>query len=466
MLAMTVGEICRALKARLRQGDSATRVLAASIDSRFVPPGAVFVALKGERHDAHDFAVAAVTAGAAALILEREVPGVPPEIPVLLVPDALAALQDLARYNRSRLNLPVVGITGSSGKTTTKDMVAAVLAARFRTLKTRGNFNNEIGLPLTLLELAEGHQAAVVEMAMRGPGEIDALCRLALPTAAVITNIGEAHVELLGTVAAIARAKGEILAHVPADGFALLHGDSPYMAGEAGRCRGRVLFYGLGRDNHFRPEGIQTVDGGNHFEVVFRPGNGEELRFPVFVPVPGRHNVFNALAAVGVGLSLGLAPAEIARGLAGLKLTALRQEVVEAQGMTLINDTYNANPDSARAALQTLAEIARGRRAVAVLGNMLELGEAAAEGHRQVGLASARVAELVFTVGELAAGVAAGAVEGGLSPDAVFLCRDNSEVVDRLRTLLQPGDVVLVKGSRGMQMEEIVSRLTAGSALG
>lgn len=458
---MTAGEVSLALNARLRQGDSSVRVMAVSTDSRSISPGTVFVALRGERYDAHDFAAAAVTAGAAALILEREVPGVPTEIPVLLVPDALTALQGLARYNRSKLNLPVVGVTGSSGKTTTKDMVAAVLAIKFKTLKTQGNFNNEIGLPLTLLELADDHQAAVVEMAMRGPGEIDALCRLALPTAAVITNIGEAHVELLGSVEAIARAKGEILAHVPADGFALLHGDSPYMAREAGRCRGRVLFYGLGPDHHIRTEGIQAVEGGNHFEVMFRPEHGEELRFPVFVPVPGRHNVVNALAAVGVGLSLGLAPDEIARGLASLKLTALRQEVIEVQEITLINDTYNANPDSVRAALQTLAEIARGRRAVAVLGNMLELGEVAAEGHRQVGLASAEVAQLVFTVGDLAAGVAAGAIEGGLSPKVVLPCRDNSEVVDRLRTLLQPGDVVLVKGSRGMKMEEIVSRLTA-----
>lgn len=456
MLAMTVNEVCRATGGRLSRGDGESIISSVSTDSRSAKPGDIFIALRGERHDAHNFTGAAISAGAAALILEREAGEIPPALPVILVADTIKALQDLARYNRSRMNLPVVGVTGSSGKTTTKDMVAAVLGARFNTLKTRGNLNNEIGLPLSLLELGAGHSAAVIEMAMRGPGEIETLCRIALPTAAVITNIGEAHLERLGSVDAIARAKGEILGHVPAGGFALLHGESPFIKREAGRCRGRVFFYGTGEGNEIRAAGIKPGQGGNHLEVLVGTGR-EEQRFPLFVPAPGLHNVVNALAAAGVGLALGLTPGEIAGGLAGLQLSALRQEIIESGGITFINDTYNANPDSARAALQALGEISRGRRAVAVLGNMLELGDVTAEKHRNVGLAASKVASLVVAVGDLAEGVASGALAGGLSSESVFTCRGNPEAVDRLRCLLRPGDVVLVKGSRVMKMEEIVN---------
>ena len=329
MLAMTVNEVCRAIGARLIQGDGERGICSLSTDSRTTKQGDLFIALRGERYDAHDFTGAAVKAGAAALVLERQVAGISPVLPVMLVPDTLKALQVLARYNRSRLSMPVIGITGSSGKTTTKDMVAAVLGARFNILKTKDNLNNEIGLPLSLLELGAEHRAAVVEMAMRGSGEIDALCRIAMPTAAVITNIGEAHLERLGSVDAIARAKGEILDHVPAGGFALLHGDSPLLKREAGRCRGRVLFYGTGEGNNIRAINLESADGGNHLEVLADTGQGEQ-RFSLFVPVPGAHNVVNALAAAGAGLALGLNPLEIARGLAGLQLSALRQEIGRA----------------------------------------------------------------------------------------------------------------------------------------
>ncbi|MBC7325502.1 MAG: UDP-N-acetylmuramoyl-tripeptide--D-alanyl-D-alanine ligase, partial [Moorella sp. (in: Bacteria)] len=280
--------------------------------------------------------------------------------------------------NREHYAVPVVAVTGSSGKTTTKDMIAGVLSAAFPTLKTPGNLNNEIGLPLTLLELDGRHRAAVVEMAMRGPGEIDYLCRLARPTAGVITNIGEAHFERLGSLEKIAQAKGELLEHIDRAGFALLNAHSPHIREQAARCRGKVYFFGLAegvdiRALNIRPEGRTT-----RFEVEL-PG----ARFEVHLPLPGRHNVLNALAAAGVGWALDLSVEQVKKGLERIALSGMRVEITEHKGVTVINDAYNANPSSMRAALDVLAQVAGPRRKIAVLGNMLELGELAGAGHYQ-----------------------------------------------------------------------------------
>ncbi|MFZ5647235.1 MAG: UDP-N-acetylmuramoyl-tripeptide--D-alanyl-D-alanine ligase [Bacillota bacterium] len=424
-------------------------------DSRKVKEGDLFFALRGERFDGHDFILKAAAAGIRGAVVEREVE-VPPEISVFRVADSQAALQNLARHNRRLSGVPVVGVTGSSGKTSTKDLIHSMLSVKFRTLKTEGNLNNELGLPLTLLRMDESHQAAVVEMAMRGMGEIDLLGRIALPTGAVITNIGEAHFEILGSVDNIARAKGEILDHVPEEGFAVLHGESPFIEREARRCRGRVIFFGEdpGLDVYARE--ITPEDGGNNFVAVFR---GREAEF--FVPLPGRHNVINSLAAIAVGLEMGMEVEDIRTGLAGVHLTSMRMEITDFNGIKIINDSYNANPLSTRAAIQALAETAKDKsRKVAVLGDMLELGDRSEPGHREVGGAVQKAGvDLLAAVGDQAMFIGAGAEEAGMPSGRIFYFKSPRDAARLFKSILEPGDVVLVKGSRGMKMEEFITAL-------
>jgi len=450
----TLAEIAGAVGGEILQSGSLGIFKTVSTDSRQIQKGDLFVALVGERFNAHDFTGEAVRRGAAGVLVSQRV-DVPPDVAVILVKNTLTALQMLASYNRDRCRVVVVAVTGSTGKTTTKDMIASVLAVRFKTVKTRGNLNNEIGLPLTLLELEDNSQVAVVEMAMRGPGEIDALCRLARPQAAVITNIGETHLELLGSVSNIAAAKGELLDHVPEDGFALLNAESPYIRREAARCRGRVIFFGEGPQADIRARNVVAGAAGTSFEAVW--GNKAQ---EFFLPVPGRHYAVNALAAVGVGLEMGMEPEEIAAGLAGLELTGMRTEILDAGGIKIINDAYNASPASVKAALSVLCDVAGGRRKVAVLGSMLELGARSPAGHYEVGEeAAARGVDLLVTVGDLAKGIASGAVAAGLASDRVFCCADCAAAAQLLKELLLVGDVVLVKGSRGVKMEQVVESL-------
>ncbi|MFX4261412.1 UDP-N-acetylmuramoyl-tripeptide--D-alanyl-D-alanine ligase [Pelotomaculum propionicicum] len=452
MIPVTLGDIAQATGGEIIQGDPGSIFSSVSTDTRTTAEGDLFFALRGERYDAHDFLGRAVSAGARGLVVSSTA-DLPQDIPVLLAGDTLAALQSLASLNRIRSGAYMVGVTGSTGKTTTKDIIASVLGTRFRTLKTTGNFNNEIGLPLTLLELDQGCEAAVVEMAMRGAGEIDSLCRIAGPDCAVITTVNETHLELLGDVSSIAAAKGEILDHIPPGGFALLNAESPFIRREAGRCRGRVVFFGLEPGADIRAENIRPGGEGSVFDAVM----GDE-RHTYMLPVPGRHNVINALAAVGVGKEMGLTDEEIARGLAGVVLTGMRLEVIESGGIKIINDTYNASPASTMAALQTLADLAGAGRKIAVLGNMLELGPRALAGHREVGEAAAGLKlDCLVTVGDLAASIHAGAAGAGM--EKAVHCGDNDSAIRVLDKLLAPGDSVLVKGSRGMKMEQIVQRL-------
>jgi UDP-N-acetylmuramoyl-tripeptide--D-alanyl-D-alanine ligase len=452
MIAISFAEIARVTGGKIIQGDPLTIFSQVSTDTRTIEVGDLFFALCGERYDAHSFLDRAVCAGG--LVVSRRV-DLPPNIPVLLVSDTLSALQSLAASNRVRSGVFLVGITGSTGKTTTKDIIASVLGTRFRTLKTSGNFNNEIGLPLTLLKIDLDCEAAVVEMAMRGPGEIDSLCHIARPDGVVITTINETHLELLGDVSSIAAAKGEILEHIQPGGFALLNMESPFIRREAGRCRGRVIFFGLDPAADIRAENIRPEGERSTFDAVI----GDE-RYPYILPVPGRHNVINALAAVGVGKEMGLTNEEIARGLASVVLTGMRLEVINSGGITIINDAYNASPASTRAALQTLLDLAGSGRKIAVLGNMLELGPRALEGHREVGETAAGLKlDCLVTVGDLAASIHDGAIGAGLPSEKAFHYSDNGGAIEVLDKLLGTGDAVLVKGSRGMKMEQIVQHL-------
>ncbi len=459
MKTMTVGEVYRAIGGRLLQGDESVTVSRVCTDTRQVLPGDLFFALRGKNFDAHDFVDQALAGGASALVLSRDM-DVPDRVPLIKISDTLTGLQALAAYHRRQFTVPVVGITGSSGKTTTKDMLTAVLESCWPVLKTQGNFNNEIGLPLTLLNLSSQHRAAVVEMAMRGSGEINALCRIARPTCAIITNIGVAHLERLGSPANIARAKGELLDHIPADGFALLPGDSQLAREQARRCYGKVLFFGLEPGLDIYARDVCRKGTGNFFTIVMG-----DIRQDVYLPLPGRHNVQNALAAFGVGIMLGLNSVQAAAGLSRVILSGMRMDIADTiindGTITIMNDVYNANPDSTCAALQSLEEVTAGtRRAVAVLGDMLELGTGAVEGHRRVGAAAVRhqVAQLL-TVGQLSRETVQGAQLAGGVTGGTVCCQNNAEALDVLRNVLKAGDVLLVKGSRGMHMEEIIKGL-------
>lgn len=454
MIPIYLAEIARVTGGEIVQGDPGAVFTSVSTDTRTIEAGDLFFALRGENYDAHSFLDRAVSAGAGGLVVNRGT-DLPTDIPVLLVADTLSALQSLAASNRARSGVFLVGVTGSTGKTTTKDIIASVLGTRFATLKTTGNYNNEIGLPLTLLKIGRDCEAAVVEMAMRGAGEIDSLCRIAGPDSAVIATINETHMELLGDVSSIAAAKGEILEHIPPGGFALLNAESPFIRREAARCRGRVIFFGLGPDADIRAENIRPEGGESAFDVVI----GDE-RSTYVLPVPGRHNVINALAAVGVGREMGLTGEEIARGLASVVLTGMRMEIINTGGIKIINDTYNASPASTRAALQALVDLAGSGRKVAVLGNMLELGPRSPESHRELGETAAKLGvDCLVTVGDLAESIHAGAAGAGLRPEKAVRCGDNDGAIKALDGLLGDGDTVLVKGSRGMKMEQIVQHL-------
>lgn len=442
----------------------------AVIDSRKVIPGSMFVALPGERVDGHDFVESAFQRGASLALIQRE-PSQPvdvldlrgdikpqglslPETPYcLLVPDALQALQRIAYFWRRKLNLRVVGITGSVGKSTTKELVADVLEQRYSTLKNLGNLNNEIGLPVSLLMLSEGHQAAVLEMGFYVPGEIGMLCDIALPQVGVITNVGTVHAERAGSQEAIARGKAELVESLPADGVAILNYDDPWVREMASKTRAKVFFYGLDpRADLWADE----VTGLGLEGIRFRLHYGNET-LHVRVPLIGRHSVHTALRAAAVGLAEGLSWEEIIRGLRSghsqLRLVAVRTE----NGALLLDDSYNASPESTLAALNLLDEL-DGRK-IAVLGDMLELGPYEVRGHEMVGVRAAEVVDELVTVGELGRIIAVSARKSGLPESAITLLATTQEAIQHLEPHLQKEDVVLVKGSRGMRMDRIVAAL-------
>jgi UDP-N-acetylmuramoyl-tripeptide--D-alanyl-D-alanine ligase len=448
----------------------------AVIDSRQAGPGSLFVALPGEQTDGHAYVAHAFSRGAAAALVGRPVdaPGVlvdarqPAALPPLpagqpiciLVDDPLLALQRLAAAWRVRFSPRVIGITGSVGKTTTKEIAAAVLRQRFVTLKNRGNLNNEIGLPLSVLDLDEHHQRVVLEMGMYDVGEIAQLCRIARPHVGVVTNVGPVHLERLGTVERIAQAKAELIEALPVDGVAILNADDLLVAAMAGRTQATIFWYGLSPDadlwaDEIEGEGLEGIRFRFHYQ-------GETVH--VRVPLLGRHSVHTALRAAAVGLVEGLSWEEIVRGLQQLDVQLRLIASRGLNGATLLDDTYNASPASTMAALNLLADLPvhNGRR-IAVLGDMLELGSYEEEGHRKVGVRAAYVADLLVTVGQRAQLIAEEALAAGLASDKVLVLDNAEAALAELRSIMGPGDVVLVKGSRAVRMDEIATALTATS---
>jgi len=429
-------------------------VSGAAVDSRRVRPGNLFVALPGERTDGHRFIGAALAAGAAALLVS-EIPDGTVEsargtAAVVVVPDTLRGLHLVAAAWRRRFSPLTVGVTGSIAKTSTKEAIAAVLAERFVTLKSEGNANNEIGLPLTVLRMGPQHQAAVLEMGMYVGGEIAQLAAIARPAIGVVTAVREVHLSRIGSIDAVERAKGELVEALPADGFAVLNGDDPRVARMRDRTAATVLTYGFGADADVRAEDVVGAGlDGMRFTLATPAG-----RVRVATPALGRHGVHNGLAAAAVGLAAGLDLDLITAGLGRGWSAPHRDQIVRVGSLTILDDSYNASPASMVAALELLATLPG--RHVAVLGEMRELGEAHERGHRDVGAAAADLADIVVVVGREASGIAAGAVSLG---EAVVAVPDRDGALAVLRDMLRPGDSVLVKASRGVELESIVESL-------
>jgi len=439
------------------------------MDSREVGEGDLFVAIKGERMDGHEFVLAALKKGAVGALVQDDY-RLPPSLPqrggrkpVLLgVPDTLRAYQQLAAYHRNRFQIPVVAVTGSNGKTTTKEMVADVLAQRWPVLRTEGNLNNRIGVPQTLFRLAPRHKAAVIEMGVDQTGQTARLCEITRPTIGLITNIGPDHLEFFGTMDVSAQAKGELLEFLPPEGHAVLNADDAYFGYLASRARCDVLSFGLSAKAQVRAERLTLGS---------RQGTQFHLRLPgrskpqlVSMRVHGMHNVLNALAAAAVGHAMGLSPVTIAEGLARFRPAAMRSQVLTVGGIRIINDCYNANPASMKAAIDLLLALGADSRSVAVLGDMLELGPSAPALHREVGayLAERGVTQLI-ACGALGKLVAEGARSAGMAPERVLHEPDAVRAGAALQALVKEGDVVLVKASRGMKMEQAVEMLGGAS---
>ena len=426
-------------------GRTITRVTS---DSRDAGEGTLFVAFKGNRVDGHSFMAGCIEKGAAACVTERE--PAENEHPAIQVDSSLKAVGALAAWHRSRFDIPVIGITGSVGKTTTKEMVAAVLGEKFNTHKTQKNFNNELGVPRTLLGLDDGHQAAVVEMGISDFGEMRRLTNMVRPTIAVFSVIGDAHLEFLGDRPGVLRAKGEIFEGMDDTGLAVLNGDDPLLA--ACRPNMRRVLYGQGENCDVRAENVRNLGEDGIALTIRHAGGAFEARIPAF----GSHMIYAALAAAAVGLELGLTDGEIARGIAHYQTVGDRARVLHANGITVVSDCYNANPNSCRAALDSLAAL--GGRRVCVLGDMLELGEQTAALHSAVGAYAAGLGiEKIVACGPLAAHIADGAKAAG--GDAVYF-PDKAALLAELDGIICAGDSVLVKASHSMAFEQIVEALT------
>lgn len=443
MDGMTIRRAAQACGAKLcGTGDVERPLGRAVIDSRAVQEGDLFVAYRGERVDGHDYIAAAFERGAACCLAERVPEG--ETRPILLVPSVQTALEQIAAAYRATLSIPVIGITGSVGKTSAKEMIAAVLSQRLRVLKTEGNFNNQIGVPMTVSRITARHEAAVVEMGISGFGEMRELARIAQPTAAVYTVIGSAHLEFLHDRDGVLRAKGEMLETLPEDAPVFVNGDDDKL--RALRCRQRKICYGLSEGCELRAEKVRLLpDGQTACEIT----DGER-RIAAHIPAFGQHMVYAALAGAAVGLWLGLSDEEIAAGIAAYETVGRRAAVTETDCLTLIDDCYNANPDSCRSGVDSLLQLPG--RPACILGDMLELGEEAPAMHAALGrYAAERGVKLLLCCGPLSA-------ETARAGNGIHYVNQQALISD-LKNRLKRGDAVLVKASRGMHFEEISEAL-------
>ncbi len=470
MIKVAIAKLAQVIKGRLiiepAQPDASVRGVV--WDSRAVESGCVFLAMPGERVDGNDYVVSAVEAGTGAVVCTRALDEGALDLArskgcaVIHVEDGIVALQNLAGYWRDCLNAHVIGITGSTGKTSTKDFVASVLSRAFKTTATVGNYNNEIGVPATILSSDADTQALAVEMGMRGLGQIELLCSFARPDFGIVTNVGVSHLELLKTRDNIARAKSELVSALPQGGVAILNADDPYtdrlVEFSHAKERGvQICTYGV--DTAARVRAVNIVfdrEARASFDLVI-----ESETVHVRLGIAGRHNVGNALAAAAIGHTLGMPLDDIAQGLAEAQGSGMRMEVMQApRGITVVNDAYNANPDSMKASLATLQSMECGNHRIAVLGDMGELGPDEAALHAQVGASAAHSdLDLLVCVGQLAEQIACGAQEAGMEDEKILCFSNVEEASAKIIDMVEQDDIVLVKASRFMGMERIVKEI-------
>ena len=450
MNPLALSEIAKLAGGSLSSGDGTVVIDKVSTDSRTIRPGELFVALRGENFDGHNFVNAVATSGAAGAIVDSDWEGLVPEkFALIRAKDTLLAYQQLAANYRKSLTLRVVAITGSNGKTSTKDFAAAVLARRFRVTKTQGNFNNHVGLPRTILEATSQDEVAVWEIGMNHTGEVAALAKVAAPDVGIITNIGVAHIEFIGSRERIAEEKGALAEAIGVEGTVILNADDPFTQGIAARARGKVILAGTTAGT-IRAGEVNQSGSGTDFTIL----EGAH-RCRAQLPVPGLHMVQNALLAVAVGRVFGLSLEECAAGLVAAPLTKARLQVKEIRGVQFLDDSYNANPDSMKAALRTLVELdAEGQR-IAVLGEMRELGDKSERGHREVGeTAAALKIDRLIAIGNVAATIADAAKGAGLGNSSTVA--STAEAAELLTEIAAPGDLVLIKGSRLARTEQVI----------
>lgn len=449
----SINEIAQALGYTWKQTTDEV-VTGIAIDSRTVKHGDLFVALRGEKSDGHQYLQQAIAKGAAAVVISApEKVDLEQYANYILVPDGVVFIQQFAHWLRGKINIPVIAVTGSTGKTSTKDFLAALLAPLGSVVVTQENHNNELGLPLTICQLEDDTKALVLEMGMRGLGQIDFLCRIAEPDYGIITNIGKTHCEMLGSQENIAQAKCELLPYINENGIiALNQNDSVLLQPWLSACAGKILWYNANsQQGDLWADHIQQLETG--IQYVLHWGSQQQQ---IQLQVQGVHNVSNSLAAIAIAHSLGVGWEEIGPCLQRAKLTGMRLDITtNADGITIINDAYNANPDSMKSAISVLMQRS-GKRKIAVLGDMYELGRYEAESHREVGLAAAKErVDYVIAVGQLGILIGEAAKEAGCLVD---WAENNNQAIQLLQQYLQRGDVVLVKGSRGMHMEQIVQK--------
>ena len=452
MNPLTVSQIAEFAGASLSSGDGTVVINKVGTDSRTIKPGELFVALRGENFEGHDFVEATAKAEATGALVDLKWAGnVPNNFALVRATDTLQAYQTLAANYRRSLALKVLAITGSNGKTSTKDFAASVLARRFRVTKTEGNFNNHVGLPRTILEATSEDEVAVWEIGMNHPGEIAALSKIAAPDAAIITNIGVAHIEFMGSREAIALEKGALAEAVDSQGTVILNADDSFTEGIAARSCAKVVLAGT-TGGAVRAIEIRQSAEGSEFTIV----EGAH-RCRAQLPVAGSHMVQNALLAVAAGRAFGLSIEECAAGLAAAPLTKARLQIKEIGGVQFLDDSYNANPDSMKAALRTLVELdAEGKR-IAVLGEMRELGTESERGHREVGETAATLGvNQLITIGNAAEMIAEGARIAGL--DKVLSVGSTGEAARLLGEIAEPGDLILIKGSRAARTEKVIEQ--------
>lgn len=426
-------------------------VYAVSTDTRTITEGAVFVALKGENSDGHKFISVAAEKGALCCIANKDAQ-VPNNVPLLLVDDTSVALLDLAGAYRREMKIPVVAVTGSVGKTSTRGMIASVLSQKYNTLATEGNFNNEIGVPLTLFRISKENDIAVVEMGMNHFGELSRITTAAKPDTAVITNVGEAHIENLGSREGILKAKLEVLEGLSRDGTVILNGDNDMLKSVNGTLDFETVYFGTEKKCcDVTAKNIKTYAEGSEFN--FEIGGRE---YKATIGVPGRHHIYNALAAIVVGMKYNLTPNEMIDGIREFVPVGMRQAAIEIGEYTVIKDCYNANPTSMRAGLEVLSLKETEGRRVAILGDMKELGTISEKAHFDTGkLVPKYNVDCLITVGECAKQIADGAELSGMDSQCVYSFDNNEQLTEKLYDILKPNDVILLKGSRSMKLEEI-----------